>query len=312
MSAIRLSIIRRLSMAILLSMVLTLLSGASRAVPSAEAAQPAAVSGVVLVVGQTGSNTSTPKTVSAICPNGKRVIGGGGSAEELGDPDGGGGSRNQALTELRPLRFYDGTTTRDAYMVTAAETPPGTTNAWWVTAYAVCADPLPGLNIVSATTTPSSDPMQATAASCGGGVAIGTGASVNTRTGNVVLQVARPSTTGASALAQAHEGAAGYTGNWSVTAYAVCVPTKPAGYQVVKGESTAWESQSSKIGSISCPSGTRLLSSGAAITNIAPGHVSLEGIIPRTNDRRTYVWAVENTSYLPNWDYIVATAVCAY
>jgi len=197
-------------------------------------------------------------------------------------------------------------------MVTAAETPPGTTNAWWVTAYAVCADPLPGLNIVSATTTPSSTSMQATAASCGGGVAIGTGASVNTRTGNVVLQVARPSVTGASALAQAHEVAAGYTGKWSVTAYAVCVPTKPAGYQVVMGESNARLSEASKIGSVSCPSGKRLLSSGAAITNIAPGQVSLEGIIPLTNDRRTYVWAVENTPTSLNWDFIVATAVCAY
>lgn len=312
MSAIRLSIIRRLSMAVLLSMVLTLLSSAPHAVPSAEAATPAAVSGVQLVVIASGTNSSTPKTVSAVCPLGKRVIGGGGRATEplLDDVQTG---TNPALTELRPLRFYDGVTTRDAYSVTAAETPPGTTNNWYVTAYAVCADPLPGLNIVLKSTTPSSTSMQATTASCGGGVVLGTGASVNTSTGRVVLQVARPSAPGDIARAQAHEVAAGYTGNWSVTAYAVCVPTQPAGYQVMMGESNERLSESSKTAIVYCPAGKQLLSSGGAITNIAPGHVSLQSITPRTNfDRYTVAYAVENTPTSLNWDFIVATAVCAY
>jgi hypothetical protein len=311
MSVMHLSTVRRISMALLLSILLTLLSGAPRAVPSAEAAPTAAVSGVVLVVRESEHNSRTPKTLPADCPLGKRVIGGGGGAIEFIDVDDPGGA-NPALTELRPLSFYDGVTTRDSYSVSAAETPPGTTNDWWITAYAVCADPLPGLNIVSVSTTFSSRAIQATAVSCGGGVVIGTGARVSTRTGNVVLQVARPSHPGDSARAQGHEVAGGFIGHWSLTAYAVCVPTKPAGYEVVFAESNARLSESYKHGFAYCPSGKRLLSSGAAITNIAPGHVSLEGIIPRTNDRRTYVWAVENTSYLPNWDYIVATAVCAY
>jgi len=208
MSIIRLSIIRRLSMALLLSMVLMLLSAAPRAVPSAEAAPTAAVSGVVLVVDETVHDSRTPKTLPVDCPPGKRVIGGGGGAFEFADVDARG--TNPALTELRPLSFYDGVTTRDSYIASATETPPGTTNDWWITAYAMCADPLPGLNIVSASTTFSSKAIQATPVSCGGGVVIGTGASVSTKTGNVVLQVARPSGSGDSARAQGHEVAASY------------------------------------------------------------------------------------------------------
>jgi hypothetical protein len=117
----------------------------------------------------------------------------------------------------------------------------------------------------------------------------------HTRTGNVVLQVARPSGPGDIARAQAHEVAGGYTGKWSVTAYAVCVPTKPAGYQVVFGESPERLSESSKHAGASCPIFKRLLSSGAAITNIAPGHVSLQGIVPEDTNDYTYASAVENT-----------------
>ncbi len=102
-----------------------------------------------------------------------------------------------------------------------------------------------------------------------------------------------------------------------MTAYAVCVPTKPAGYQVVFAQSNERLSEARKHGFAYCPSGKRLLSSGAAITNIAPGHVSLQGIIPLRNNVSPYKWgtwarAVENTPTNLNWEFIVATAVCAY
>jgi hypothetical protein len=304
MSAIRLPIIRRLSKVLLLSTLLTLLAGAHGGIQSAEAATTAAVSGVEIVQSYSAYNSLSPKRAIAYCPANKRVIGGGGAIPRYGSDT---SILKLTLTELRPVRLYDGT--RDAYVVTGAETPSGTTVSWQVFAYAMCANPLPGLNIVSKSTTPSSNSMQATAASCGG-VVIGTGASVSTRTGNVVLQVARPSGPGDIARVQAHEVPAGYSGSWSVTSYAVCVPTKPAGYTIVFGESLRRGSETVKVASASCPVGTRQLSAGAAITNTAPGHVALLQIIP--GGRGTGAVAHEHTPTSLNWDFIVATAICAY
>ena len=264
------------------------------------------VSGVQVVQSQpSASSSQSPKKAIVYCPAGKQVIGGGGKISDFGATP-----WKPALTQLQPVRLYDGA--RDAYVVTAAETPPGTTTNWQVQAYAVCANPLPGLHIVSVSTTPSSSSVQATAASCSGGWVIGTGGKISTASGNVVLQVARPDIRGGIARVQAHEVATGYTGTWSVTSYAVCVPTQPAGYEVVFGESQARLSEAVKSAGASCSAGKRLLSLGAAITNTAPGNVSLYAIFPGGTGQQTVARAVENTLTSQNWDFIVATAVCAY
>jgi hypothetical protein len=284
-------------------MMLTLtvmLNGALSGVPTAQAATTIAVSGVQVVSSESATNSNSLKTAVAYCPSNKRVIGGSGSIRNTF-------SRIPALTELRPVRLYDGT--RDAYVVTAAETPSGTDANWSVDAVAVCANPLNGLSIVSATTTSSSSSMQATSASCSGGAVIGTGGRISINTGHVVLQVARPSGPGDIARVQAHETAAGYSANWSVTSYAVCVPTKPMGYEVVFASSPGRLSESVKEVYAFCPAGKQVLSSGAAITNVAPGHVSLQAISRGVGN--TYARAVENTPTSLDWDFIVATAICA-
>jgi len=250
------------------------------------------------------TNSLSPKTMVVLCPPGKRVIGGGGWVQEIGDK-----THRLALTQLRPVRLF--TSTQDGYAVTAAETTPGTTNNWWVQAYAICADPLPGLHIVAATTNPSSSAVQATAAVCPAGQrVIGTGGRISTSGGEVVLQVARASRPGDIARIQAHEDADGYASNWYVTSYAVCVNT-PARYEVVSKESTQRESETEKIALATCPPNTYLHGSGAAITNTAPGNVSLQGIYPYSEARQTQALAVENTPTSQNWDFIVATAICA-
>jgi hypothetical protein len=297
------SIARRLSMVFLLSALLTLLSGALSGVPAAGATTASAVSGYQVVYGpETASNSLSPKTARAVCPLGKRVIGGGGAVYQPGV----GSIQRTALTELRPVFRYDGTS--DAYLATAAETPPGTTENWLVEAYAVCADPLPGMFMVAYTTSPSSSSVQTASAGCPW--VIGTGGRISTSFGRVVLQTARPSPTGDFARVRAHEVPDGYTGTWSVTAYAVCVSTKPAGYEVVVGRSGQRLSEPYKSAIAMCPYGKNVLGPGGAISNTAPGNVSLQMILPYPS--RSYVDAVENTPTNLNWDSIVATAVCAY
>jgi len=252
-------------------------------------------------------DSQSPKQMVAFCPSTKRLIGGGGEllTVEIDGPR----NDNPTLTELRPVRLYDGI--RDAFVVTAAETTPGTDLYWKLRAYAVCADPLPGLHIVPAATTSSSSSVQATSASCLGQWVIGTGGRISTTSGGVALQVARPSSLGDIARVQAHEVAAGYAGTWYVTSYAICAPTKPTGYEVVFAGSPERSSQSKKTATATCPAGKQLLSTGAAITNTAPGNVSLQDIAPATVGEYGWATAVENTPTSLNWDLIVATAICA-
>jgi hypothetical protein len=78
-----------------------------------------------------------------------------------------------------------------------------------------------------------------------------------------------------------------------VTAYAVCVSSKPAGYEVVVDRSSAQLSETYKDAVAVCPYGKKVLGAGGAISNTAPGNVSLFMI-------HIYPWqasvaAIENT-----------------
>jgi hypothetical protein len=272
-------------------------------------ASASTVQGVHLVEGHSLFDSDGFKPARAYCAADERVIGGGARIYEEN------GGVNAALTGLRPVRLID-QGTRDAYVVTAAETTTGTTGRWLVEAYAMCAKPIPGLHIVpSLATPPSSQPMQATAAACPAGeVVIGSGGTVSAGAeGQVVLQGARPSHPGDIARVQAHEDATGYSLFWSTTAYAVCAP-RPDGYEEVAfAESLSRHSESPKNAGLAagdgCPIGKQLLSSGAAVTSAAPGNVSLRTVLPLTG--RTFATAVENTPTDDDWDFIVATSVCA-
>jgi hypothetical protein len=273
-------------------------------------ASASTVQGVHLVEGHSQFDSDFFKPARAYCAENERVIGGGARITEEN------GGVNAALTALKPVRLIDHGT-RDAYVVTAAETTTGTTGRWMVEAFAMCAKPLPGLHIVpSDPMPPSSEPMQATAAVCPAGeVVIGSGGTVSAGAeGQVVLQGARPSHPGDIARVQAHEDATGYPLIWSTTAYAVCAP-RPDGYEeVVFAASLLSHSESPKTAGLAagdgCPLGKQLLSSGAAIGSAAPGNVSLRTVLPLT--QRTYATAVENTPTNLDWDFIVATSVCAF
>jgi hypothetical protein len=97
-----------------------MLVGALGAVQPAVAATAPAVSGAVVVYGDSLKDSSSPKRAVALCPLNKRVIGGGGAVRQavVDDPV----TRIPALMQLTPVERYIGT--RDAYIAVAAETPP--------------------------------------------------------------------------------------------------------------------------------------------------------------------------------------------
>jgi hypothetical protein len=265
------------------------------------------------------TNSVSPKEARVACPGGKKVVGGGGWVFQQSS---GANPERLALTRLEPSDdvFDSGSTSgADGYIAAAAETSPGTTGSWWVQAYAMCADAnsVPGWEMETAFSDETrSDPVQQVTSGCDAADthkrALGTGARIAVGVpGEVVLQVARTDALGGLTRAQAHEDANGYGGTWWLGAYTICA-NRPAGHEVAGGRSVEAGSEQSKDATAVCPSSnTRLLTAGGAITNQAPGHVSLQQVYPRASLRSMDVLAVENTPYTPSWDFIVAQGICA-
>jgi hypothetical protein len=278
-------------------------------IPFSAPAHASTITGLVRApAGVSAYDSTFVKTAVSYCPQGKRVLGGGGSVLAAG-----GLSERLTLTQLQPARLVDGS--RDGYVVTAAETSPGTTVNWSVTAYAICAFPalLHGYEIVASPLTAlSSQSPQATAAVCPSTKRVlGVGARISSLEGQVDLEVARASGSGDIARAQAHEDADGYTGSWRVTAFAVCV-NPPDGYQVIYGNSEQTASETYKAATAVCPGDKRVHGAGAALSNVAPPGVSLQGVVPTSDLKRVGAVAVENAPTNQDWDFIVAQAICAF
>lgn len=277
--------------------------------PAPAGAQTATtVRGLEKVSSPVETNSSSFKSAVAKCPSGKSVVGGGGWAHTLGNAE----QERLTLTELRPSADVDGFGT-DGYVASATETSPGVGGDWWMQAYALCADPssLPGWNINPSYSPYSSSSMKAEEVGCdnSGQRVIGTGARIAYGSGQVGLQVARVSGPGDITRAQAHEDVSGYAGSWYLAAYAICVDT-PSGYQVVSGESDGRASETYKLASAGCPIGKQMLSSGAAISNVAPGNATLQVVYPYNDLRTMQALAYENTPTSLSWDFIIARGVC--
>ncbi|MPY97994.1 MAG: hypothetical protein GEU97_08330 [Actinophytocola sp.] len=286
------------------AMALALVAGALDTAQLTTAAPASAVTGLEKVSSPTPTaDSQASKTAIARCPSGKQVVGGGGWVHAVDRV----AEDNLALTELRPFQGY-----RDGYRVTAEELIY-TSGNWWVQAYAICANPMSGHQIVTGTTSYSSQSRQHAKAVCPSGKrAIGSGARVNyASTGEVALQIARASGSGDITRAQAREEANGYSGNWNVTAYAVCVQP-PYGYEVVYGASSNRDSESTKTAMATCPNGKRVHGAGAATIVNAPAGVALQVVYPYNDLRRAMAHAVETTPTSADWDFIVFQAICAY
>jgi hypothetical protein len=259
-------------------------------------------------------DTRSSKQAFAYCDPGQVVVGGGGWAFVPGSAD---DPNGVTLWQLQPAKNLNGTS-RQGYAAGASEVVnaggSGVDGAWWVEAYALCADPITGHRISeSANKLPSSTPVQKADAFCDtahGERVLGTGARVLDTSFQVGLQVARVDALGGIARAQAHEDASGYPFAWRLKAYAICAP-RPQGYEIRTGASKESGSEPDKDAHAGCSSADKqMLGAGAAITDVAPGHVSLQQVYPRSSLRSMDAWAVENTPLFLPWDFIIARGVC--
>jgi hypothetical protein len=265
----------------------------------AGASQAHAVPGLVRTDATTVSDSSTSKTVAASCPAGKRVLGGG------GDVTGGGGQ--VGLEQLQP----DQTATDDRFVVGASEDETGLAGDWQLTAYALCADPLPGQQIVSNPVPATSNPLQSQLGICPS-AHIGFGGRIDGGAGQVHLTdlfpfVFPPAVT----YIRAQEEANGFDGLWSVTAYAVCADTA-AEFTTVAA--TAPASSENKSATVSCPAGSQVHSAGGQVASAGSEPINgvvMDGISPDPTLSSVTVDAAEDeTGTTGSWS-VTAYAVCA-
>lgn len=200
----------------------------------------------------TSASSSLGKGIAAVCPSGKRLLGTGGEVT---------GPAGQVVVDgLLP----DGALTRAT--VNALEDETGTADPWTVTAYAICSSPVRGLERVAATSAPDSAAAKHVDAPCPAGKTLtGGGGTMNSADARVRLDsVITMSSSTQFAQTGALEGPGGNSGDWSVSAFAICA----ASASVVSVASPR-AADPFKIVPARCPDGTRLTGLGGQITGAA-------------------------------------------
>ena len=165
--------------------------------------------GQEIVANATAENSVAGKNVSVSCPGAKRVVGAAGEVSQaLGQV---------LLDDVRPNAALTTVT------VNALEDETGTSASWSLIARAICADPLPGLERVSATSALDSETTKGATASCPAGKNLLSAAyDLNTFNGQILLGSLSPDNLLTQATASGREDVTGNPVNWSVTAYGIC------------------------------------------------------------------------------------------
>jgi hypothetical protein len=270
-------------------------------------AVPAVAVGTVQVIAGpvSVSNSLSPKFApSAVCPAGTKVLGGGGWAQvQARTPE----SERVVLSEMRPAPSTTGG--RDTYEAGAFELSPGTTAAWSVQAFAICAPPIAGMHLVVARAI-SSNSTQIVRADCGSNneAVLGVGAQILGADGQATL-VYELAETSRVAQAKALEDADGFNGIWELDVFAVCTPF-PGNYGPSFGISSPSSPNSApvQVAFSRCGTGTgsKTLGIGAAIDSPLPG-TGLQVVFPGSPLESS---GVEATPTNANWGPTLVQGIC--
>ncbi|BCJ62707.1 hypothetical protein [Micromonospora endophytica] len=272
------------------------------AVPAVPAA--AAVPGLVRIATVSPTNSTDFRSVTATCPAGKVLTG---TGYEIN-----GATGEVVVDDLRPNGSAVSAPT--AVTVGAYEVDPFAGN-WNITAYAICANPLPGLvRITAVSANDSNDFHSATAACPFGKVLTGTGFEMNGVTGEGVVDDLRPNGSTVSAPTAVTVGAYeadAFLGNWEVSAYAICANPVPGLNRVTIGSPRS--SNDLHSANASCVSGQVMTGAGFQV-NGATGEAVVDDFRPNgdstTAPTMISVTAYEEDPFAGTWN-VQAYAICA-
>ncbi|MFG1677657.1 hypothetical protein [Micromonospora sp. NPDC049282] len=264
----------------------------------------AAVPGLVRISAVSATNSNDFRTVTATCPAGKVLTG---TGYELN------GAAGEAIVDdLRPNGGV--ATAPTAVTVGAYEADPFAGN-WSVTAYAICANPVPGLVRATVTSASNSNDFRSAIASCPAGkVLTGAGYELNGATGEAVVDDFRPNggpATAPTALTVEAYEADAFAGNWSVTAYAICANPVPGLVRAVVTSPT--NSNDFRSAVAPCPAGKVLTGAGYQL-NGATGEAVVDDFRPNggpaTAPTSDTAGAYEEDAFAGNWN-LTSYAICA-
>jgi hypothetical protein len=242
-------------------------------------------------------NSSDNKSLSAPCPHGLVVVGGGAKVTGPG----------QSYVHLGTLQPKEAT---NSFGVAAWEVEPGTNFNWQMNVFAICVQPLPGLVYKYEDTfgDRSSASGQTLTLWCPTGTAvIGKGAYV-TGGGQVLLQGLYAAASNA-VTAWAHEDWNGYSPTWVLGVWAVCADVEA----VSTSRTTGLDATNPKAPITACyPSLVHpYVHSVGFNTNGAPGRVLITDVIPAFDHRQAVV-GFEEDPLGTNLDWVATTSVvCA-
>jgi len=155
------------------------------------------------------SGSDGNQSVAAVCPPGKQVVGAG--------ADTSGGVGRVVLDDVTP------TSDHTRVIATGFEAEAGTTDSWTINARAMCAAPLPGLEVRQLSSGPGSFDGGAVTETCSAGKkVVGAGGEITGGLGQVMIDGITPSADLKSVTVSAHEDGNGTFFNWNLTAYAIC------------------------------------------------------------------------------------------
>ena len=242
-------------------------------------APAAGVSGLVRIASaRSADNSNGLKSASAVCPAGKRVVGGGAVINDHG-------AGEVMLSAAHPMK--SDSTYR--YDVIGQEPDGGFMGAWWIQAFALCAGPLAGYALVTRSTGEfSSATFQSAVVECpagtkalsAGGLVVASGGGVAS---NVGLQLVRPSGPLDIARATGREGPGGSAASWQVLTFAICA--KPIADTVVASQVVT----DVRSAAVKCPDGTVVHGAGGGGSVTDAGETYLQTLKPRSSLLRAKV-----------------------
>lgn len=243
-----------------------------------------------------GDINSSDKVQGAPCPLGKRLLSAGGEIT---------GGLGQVL--------MNGLTVGPVgAAVFGREDQDGTGADWFITAYTICADPLPDLEYVEATGPSNSRNKHITATCPAGKRVVGAGGLIQGEARKeVVMNGVIPNPELTKVTVRGAEDRDDADGDWFVRAHAVCANPLP-GLQLVP-EPSALDSAPSKFARARCPAGKVLVGLGGRISGGTPiaGQVVLDDLTPNAQLTEVTVTGFEAQGGTDGDWRVHAFAICA-
>jgi hypothetical protein len=188
------------------------------------------------------------------------------------------------------------------------EDETGTLSNWVLRTYAICATPLPGLELVIATSPSDSFNKSVTVACPAGKRVVGAAGGIVSGGGEVMLSAIAPNPALTSVTVTGEEDGNGTTASWNLAAHAICA-TPPPGLELV---SVAGDPDSDPASGVTapCPSGKNLLGTGAEIVD-GGGFVLLDDLRPNAALTTVTVTGFEGEDgHKGDW-FLRGHAICA-